>query len=309
MYTQNTKNKIRNDIFTYAIRLLTTERDQAPLLTLDYFHKSLEKFKKKWPNEINIDQNILNKWISFYFSRIGKKIPSELRVLYLAGPEPLNDVNVMLELGILEENIYGLECDINNFQSGLKQLQRAFSKIKFIKGNIRDFVKVYPEKFDIIYLDFCASFINGDKGKKTQDVLIQTLYSQSLTEIGILITNFGEPDFNKLDIKEDYSALLFNYFKSKQWVNDTSDYKNFLIEPYMYGDEEEADNGLRDFQMKISENIENFYGDFVSRFIYDLAGRIIPYWRILNYESLSQRYFMCNNESELNNATKVSLEQ
>ena len=42
----------------------------------------------------------LEQWIAWQAVRAQQRKPEELRVVYLCGPEPLNDLHVLLELGV-----------------------------------------------------------------------------------------------------------------------------------------------------------------------------------------------------------------
>jgi hypothetical protein len=42
----------------------------------------------------------LEQWIAWQAARAQQRKPEELRVVYLCGPEPLNDLRVLLELGV-----------------------------------------------------------------------------------------------------------------------------------------------------------------------------------------------------------------
>jgi hypothetical protein len=55
-------------------------------------------------------------------TRIGNKKASELQVLFLSGPEPLNDLEIMMELGIRPENVWAVESDKEMFDHAHRHL-------------------------------------------------------------------------------------------------------------------------------------------------------------------------------------------
>ena len=68
------------------------------------------------------DLDELEQWIAWQAVRVQQRKPEELRVVYLCGPEPLNDLHVLLELGVSPHNIWGVESNEAAYRSALKEL-------------------------------------------------------------------------------------------------------------------------------------------------------------------------------------------
>lgn len=92
----------------------------------------------------------LESWRSFRLQVVGSRTSSEITVAYLAGPEPSNDLSVLLELGVRPENIWAFEIDADTADTGLEELRELRARgIKFIPVGIEDFFIGTPRRFDI----------------------------------------------------------------------------------------------------------------------------------------------------------------
>ena len=118
-YTQPVKGLARETVLRSAVQRLTTRRAHEAVVTAATF-QALWRHCVLLLRSQNIpvaddDESILRSWLDFHRSRLGSRQPRDLKVVYLAGPEPLNDLSTLLRLGVSLENIWGrlsltLEC-------------------------------------------------------------------------------------------------------------------------------------------------------------------------------------------------------
>jgi hypothetical protein len=79
----------------------------------------------------------IRRFHALYNSRVGVRQPSDLRVLYLCGPEPNNDLDVLFNLGCIPENIWGVEQDKTLFGRAVAQLTTTGTPIKVHRGGLK----------------------------------------------------------------------------------------------------------------------------------------------------------------------------
>ena len=115
-YTEPTKNIARKSVIEAAIATLTVERDEATLARRSYV-REVRDYKASCENKFDnynagkLTDNTINRWESFYDSIVQSKNPENLKVAYLSGPNPENDLRVFCEAGILPENIWAFESE------------------------------------------------------------------------------------------------------------------------------------------------------------------------------------------------------
>ena len=111
-YDQKEKNECRSKLIEHAIKCLTTERDTSVCVTPYHvvnIWKNLVETQEAMQHfslaeRLNIT-NAIEEWMKFHKSRIQTKTPEDLRVCYLAGDNPMNDLEVLVQNGILIQNI------------------------------------------------------------------------------------------------------------------------------------------------------------------------------------------------------------
>jgi hypothetical protein len=122
-YRNPTKDKVRSIIWTTAVRGLCKERHDHVIL-----HENL--ISELWHRATHdartfgyrSDPAILRDFIDSIRVSNGEKKPGDLRVLYLAGPSPLNDLRIALDEGVRIENIWAVESDANLYAKGRDSL-------------------------------------------------------------------------------------------------------------------------------------------------------------------------------------------
>lgn len=197
-YTENEKNIARRAVLTEAITALTIYRDESTLADKKHVRKVKEElvsrdgYDKEHANLLS--NETIAQWENFYASIVQKKDPKNLKVAYLSGPNPENDLREMTKLGVLPENIWAFETDEQTYNDAIiSALSSEFKFIKIIKSNIGSFFEVSPQKFDLIYLDFCGPLPSRNKKQKTLKTITNILNHHALNSPGALITNVSLP--------------------------------------------------------------------------------------------------------------------
>ncbi len=235
----------------------------------------------------------LNSWCDFANNTYGNKNACDLRVAYLCGPEPENDVEVLLRLGVHIENIWAVEADKGCFNTAINRVRNKYPTLKVFHGSIDGFFKIYPLSFDIIYLDFTAPLFSKDK--KPFLTMHNIFDSQVLSEIGILITNSSVPDKTEegVDFLADFfvdhrylegsvHGAKYNEEKIISWFGDG-------VGSY-YGD------GNKDVLVsKIQDNYEGAYSAFCSLYPIFYANVIAPDYRVAKEKLIFEKLFTNDN--------------
>ena len=113
LYDQEEKKVSRSKLIKHAVSCLTTERDTSVCVTPCHV-------KNIWQNLMetqeamqyfSIDERLdiahaIEDWELFPKSRVKTKTPQDLRVCYLAGDNPINDLQVLIDNGILTQNVW-----------------------------------------------------------------------------------------------------------------------------------------------------------------------------------------------------------
>lgn len=63
--------------------------------------------------EIQEIEEEIGYWEHFHDSQIQTRRPSELRVCYLGGDNPINDLEVLVANGVVCQNVWAIEKDLN----------------------------------------------------------------------------------------------------------------------------------------------------------------------------------------------------
>lgn len=290
-YNEPEKNKVRNDSLKYAIKTLTTERSNATLARKSYVREvkdQLLRFGSDADKEAikYLTDNEIDGWEKFYQSIVGRKRSQDLKVAYLSGPNPLNDLSVLVNEGILPENVWAFESDMSTYtKATIKALDSSFPFIKIFKGKINNYFKILPFRFDIIYLDFCGTIASSD----TLTVIRDLFLHQKLNSPGILITNFSLPEKSN-DKNDNYWDSLIdvsaNYLYPKSFTERLTNYGGGCIEsPEVYGISQEQ------YFKKAHRNPETFYSQFITRILFDIPSVITPFQRFASNENLRKMFF------------------
>ena len=124
-YKQNNKNYVRHKVLSHAVEALTVDRQEACCVSRKYVRKVVDyflQFDEDEPSRKEVEQirpDFYSSWESLHDSVIGYKRPSDLSVCYLSGPQPENDFNELISLGVLPQNIWAFENDKETYLKAL----------------------------------------------------------------------------------------------------------------------------------------------------------------------------------------------
>ena len=179
----------------------------------DYFTTSEDISQNKVEAE-KINVSYITDWEKLHDSYVGAKKPEDLVVCYLSGPEPNNDFQELINLGILPHNIWAFESDNQVYKKAIAVYnQGEYPQPRILKQNIETFFQQTPKKFDIIYIDACGSIPSTQHALRSVFTVCQ---NHRLNSPGVIITNFAMPDIANEAIA-DYYELVAQYLFFKKY--------------------------------------------------------------------------------------------
>ena len=285
-YRQPLKDAVRERMLPNAVRLLSTNRLSSSIIRADELRPTVDWFAEQLlkavdPPDFRVAvENELCEWSRFHEDSLGIKTPGTLKVLYLCGPEPLNDLKILLDAGINPHNVWAVTASEEDHAAAVKATTRSCIPLKIHRGSPAEFFDQFNESFDIIYVDACGPLCGGKPN--TLDPIVNIFQRERLRSPGVLITNFCQPPTDGV-ARDRILDLVTAYFAPRyrdlpQFAHrDGPDPAESSYEP----------EPLRSFA---GERLDDFYSDFITRFIVDLAMNIIPSWRALSMGALSKAY-------------------
>ena len=275
-YKQSVKNMVRHTILKKAVDMLTVNRSTACCVRNSYVRDLYDYFVcLKETHESNeakkIDLSYIREWERIHMNSIGNKRPDELSVCYLSGPEPENDFQELVNLGVLPQNIWAFENEKNTYLRALGSLDTSsYMQPKIIKASIERFFENTPKTFDIVYIDACASLISDQHALRCVSSLFQ---HHRLNSPGILITNFACFDVNNSIEKAQYVDLIsrYNHIKSNRKFGVRNDSGKIVLS-----------DDIEETYKKTEEHLKDAYGDFITAMICNAASVTIPVLRFCN---------------------------
>ena len=293
-YNQESKNKVRELMLKSAIAALTSKRHSSELIdrkklrvTFDHFlsliehaHQSRSRF-----NELHVAAEAeLSEWMKFDACCNRPRKACELKVLYLCGPSPTNDLAVLLEHGINIHNVWAI-ASTEDSAAAHRQLSQFTLSLKIHEGSLAEFFETYNEVFDLIYFDACGPFMGGKPS--TLFPLLSILERQRLAPKAALITNYSAPPEDG-PARERYVNLATAYFHPR--YNDIPDVvSKSKLDPAVFAVEPEL---LKEF---ITGKLDPVYSDLITQLTIDLATVIIP-----NLRAFSMPAFLKKHAGEQN---------
>lgn len=284
-YTQQIKRQVRRRVLEQAIIALTTARDRAPVVRADEFQETLDYataylrqfiFSRAWTQGLESEAK---QWMEFHAAQVGRRAPRDLKVLYLCGPEPLNDLEVFLSLGVIPQNIWAIENQNDLYSSAVDQLKQHGFYIRVHHGKLEQFFNTVNERFDVIYIDACGPLPSAKPN--TLRLPIAMAKHERLASLGVLITNFAEPSSEHYD---RYIDLMTQYFSPRY-----NDCPAILTEDG--ADPAIANADVEYLKHYVSRHVTEVYSDFVTRFLVDLVRNIVPQLRVFANPELRRKYF------------------
>ena len=298
-YNEPSKNKARSLVIENAIKTLTSERNSATLARRSYVRDARDHIATKGTEYDILQANALkdstiNSWEAFYDSIAQSRSPASLKVAYLAGPNPENDLRVLCNSGLLPENIWAFESDKTTYSKAVTAaLASEFPFIKIVHGGIDSFLEASPQRFDIIYLDFCGPLPSRNKKQKTLYTITKVLARHSLNSPGILITNVSLPTKDQDPAgRELLAKLVASYLYPKDFLEDAQSEQNFTEGAIVNGYDHHA------WIESVRANLDQYYGQFVTRLIIDHASLISPYDRFPRHNVIFKRFFNIDNQEQ-----------
>lgn len=265
-YTQDAKNRAREELLSQSVVALTEHRGASACLRRSYV-RDLQRYligdegSENAREAAAVTSEYMCAWEELHDTCVGAKRPRDLRVCYLAGPEPMNDFKVLCDLGVLPQNIWAFEREGGEFSAGLEQCcGRGVNQPKLIKMNIENFFESVPMQFDIVYLDFCSSLISKRKSLKC----VHSMFiNHRLVSPGVLITNFCEPDGERTS---EYTELMARYFLVKE--NRGTELE--------FADTEKCADMVEQAKAKTREAFPKVYSRFVTSLLCGMGSIIVP---------------------------------
>ena len=232
--------------------------------------------------------------------------PYKLKVLLLGGPNPLNDIEVLLKEGVLPQNIYSVESNRKCFNEALISIKESRLPVKMYNGELSEFLRCDRQLFDIFYFDACGSFCDGKPN--TLDPLLELLISNRLSSLCSVITNFAEVK----EKKDNYAGMMASYFMGRY-----NDHPCFEVSEGFDPAAECYDGN--DTKKLILNHFDHFYSEFITRLLIDFSRFLIPNARALsfsylrdqmiNFKKLKELFKYQYKEPPVNSAKNVSMDR
>ncbi len=288
-YTQSEKVLVREETVKSAIGALTSRSKYSTLIDPLYVRKVRDKlvedgtiFDKEFANMLS-EQYIQN-WEKYFKANNRVKNANELKVAYFSGPNPENDLEVLVKYGVVPENVWAFESENRIYDDAvMSALNSKYPFLKIYKGKFQNFLEHSPIKFDIIYLDFCGTITSSN----TLPVVTALFAKQALSSPGVLITNFSYPNRDNDEKKWlNTIKLAVNYIYPKEFTENFTGTGGGCRESPTYLSESPGD-----LLKKVKRNPINIYSQFITRTILDLATVIVPAQRFCKNKSQWSLFF------------------
>lgn len=309
-YKQDIKEKAREEIWKHAIRTLTVNRSSNLVINENYIRDAWEhvlykcEYTKDFFKARNPNIEILNNWVHHSKCVYGNKNPEDLKIVYLCGPEPENDLNDILKQGVRIENVWAVEAEKELYKKAIQNVRNIYPSLKIFHGKINDFFDLYNQVFDIIYLDF-VSPIFSNSGTPFS-VIHKIIDGNILSDIGVLITNYPVPDYS-----DEMNKLMKDFFIDCRYLEgsvhgikyeDGENIYKFADGVRCYGYSENH------FENLIKNNFKESYSSLCSLYPIYYANVVAPRYRVANKnatfnmlyksEQIANSYININTKSD-----------
>lgn len=279
-------------LWSKAVTALTTSRSKSRVLGEDYVRNlwdyCFDEYLLKYGVVKSAERMFLEDWVDFADDSYGTRTPQNLKVAYFSGPEPENDLQVLIDLGIRIENVWAFESEEKVYSAAIEKAQIAYPTLKIFPGTIDNFLEFSPTQFDIIYLDFTAPLFSR-KGKPFATVH-SVFDSQALSELGVLITNYSEPDS-----VEETTTFLANYFFSQEFVEGTvfglTTPEGNAVNWFVESAETFGWDHQQQLERVIAANYQAAYSAFCTQYPMMYANLIQPTLRVMQNRQAKRRIF------------------
>lgn len=285
-YTQPSKVEARRQLIRAAVTNLSSARSESALVRIDEFNETLNFAMEHLARYLPPVHDLLNSvdaeadlWRQFHSDQVGSKEPRQLKVLFLAGPEPMNDIEEFTLSGVRPENIWAVEGDKQIYKDAVHQLRAARARVKIFQGSLQSFLERSTDQFDIVYYDACGPLPGGRPN--TLHPLVRLFTHGRLADLCALVTNFCAPPPEKAT---EYSELLANFF-AVRYDGIPRSIRDSGFDPA----ETQYDPAL--LYTTVRGDLGGVYSDFVTRFIVELFRCLFPWWRVAGTPEFSRTFF------------------
>lgn len=275
-YNQKTKQVARHQMLRKAVESLTQNRDSICCVRRNYVREIYDFFRELEDSHESkevkkIDNSYIRMWENVHLQYVGNKKAEELVVCYLAGPEPENDFNELISLGVLPQNIWAFESEKNTYLHALESIDStSFSQPKLIKTSIERFFENTPKQFDIVYIDACAPLISEQHALRC----IATMFKyHRLASPGILISNFADVDTSNESLLNEYFDAITKYKIIKEYPDCMLVEQDGVIKFRKYYEE---------VYESVKTEFPKYYGNYITSMICNAGSIVIPTLRFVN---------------------------
>lgn len=299
MYKQEEKNIARSAVIGTAIRALCSDRAKSTLASRDHMRKVRDELISRGGRDQyaaeHLSDETIERWEKFYDAIIQFKNPENLKIAYLSGPNPENDLREMTKLGVLPENIWAFESHAKTYNDAVvSALSSEFPFIKLIKAGVGDFFQASPQKFDIIYLDFCGPLPSKNKKSKTLKTIANILSFHTLNSPGSLITNVCLPtEEQDEESRSLLSKLVALYLYPKSFL-ECDEHENNVIEGALT-----QGYDLDEWLEIVKADLDKYYSEYITRLLIDMVLEITPYDSFPSNHVLFRHLFDISDKAKL----------
>lgn len=300
-YNNPIKNKVREKILRSAVHNLTKRHYSSKIIqheelkiTCDHFIDLIEHGQKGYIDKGEV-LSLLNEWLVFDTAVDRQKLSAELKVLYLCGPDPTNDLEVLLDQGVNINNIWAVVSGEDSIAAHKAINEHPDRFLKIHEGSLHDFFQHNNEKFDLIYFDACSAFMQGKPN--VLHSIFGIFHKERLNTNSVLITNYTSID-GSVKIQNDMSDLATAFYCTRSDDLLPEVIKNSGLDPAIFCTD---NSGLRKF---VTKNICEIYPDLITDLTTGLASNIIPALKAYSMPAFLKQY--ANNEE---NRAKLIIKQ
>jgi hypothetical protein len=265
-YQEPEKRAARERGLAAAIRVLTTERSSSTVIRPDDVEQVLD-FALHVLTDPAIKaeaQQEFRDWTAIHTTHVGLKKSSSLKVLYLCGPSPLNDLQVMVRHGVDPHNVWAVEANEEIAGRAVRQLARYNQVLKLHSGPLVEFLEALPEVFDVLYFDACGPIL-GRHPSSLAPLLAAAIHRRLAPQAAIVTTFTEIPE----EQREQYTKVMTSYFRYR--------YNDFPAELFEAGLDpavcQADDSGL---ETAIADRSGPCYSTFLTRFLIDIFRGLAP---------------------------------
>ena len=287
----------RLKVIEHVVQCLTTERSTSSCVQRGYVKRywdhlvELERGRECFSSEqIERMENEIKKWELFHDSQIQRRTPSDLKVCYLGESNLLNNLQLLIQEGVLCRNVWVVAKDSKTLQNVRNSVsQSKFRNVRLYESNFLSFLEGFERQFDIIYFDPCTSLAEKD----TLRLIGYVFYYNKLHSPGALITVFlftpckqpvghddnPETEGKKNNVKKESESSLELAHKDCSFggLSDKGGERaKFLFDHYLRYRASQFDP-----KSPRRKNDEEKYGDYITYQVIDSASLFVPVERML----------------------------